>query len=437
MKKITKLLALVLVLCLCVPFTAMAAANYYYLEVSIEEDKPDGKIVEENRWTGTSPGYLTEDDLLVPLVVQAINENYTNGDSSTEMYIFGSPAMKKIMDAGLKAYSQGDAAWKAYWEEYYDEVHNLDEKLPLKELLTADGTTIGELELNKEYKISFKNTVQGDAKYGTTYIVTVVRRGYNVGGGDHPVVKPIASVSVKGLNTTDHVAYIIGNDAGLVNPLGTITRAEVATIYFRLMTEEFREEHWSNTNSFTDIPADAWYNVAVSTLEAADVIKDTQTGGQFRPTELITRAELAVMAAQFCTVTGNIPETSFKDVPKTHWAAKEIALVEYAGWIEGDAGCYRPDENLTRAECMTIVNRMLHRGAENENMLPNMVTFPDNQDTETWYYDAVQEAVNSHTYTRTKVQLTGENFYGEKWTAIVEAPDWAALEQEWAAAAQN
>ncbi len=255
-----------------------------------------------------------------------------------------------------------------------------------------------------------------------------------------PLVKPVTpsepTVNVKGLDTVNHVAYIVGRDTGLVDPNGTITRAEVATIYFRLMTDSFRNRYWSNSSSYVDVDSTAWYNVAVATLENAGIIKDTRSGGSFRPNEPITRAELAVMAAQFCTVTGTISKSSFSDVPTNHWAASEIALVEYAGWIEGFEGKFRPDDSLSRAECVTIVNRMLNRGAEAENMLSSMVTFTDNT-YGAWYYEAIQEAANSHTYTRTSNKLTGENFYGEKWVSLLDAPDWAALEKSWAKANQN
>lgn len=243
------------------------------------------------------------------------------------------------------------------------------------------------------------------------------------------VVTPDPTVKVKGLNTTDHVAYLIGYEDGTVRPDGAITRAEVATIYFRLMTEEFRSANWSTDNRFFDVPDEAWYAMAVLTLDKAGIITDA-ANGLFRPNEPITRAELAAMAAQFCTVTGKIPAASFLDVPATHWAAEEIALIEYAGWIEGDQGYFRPDDNLTRAEAVTIINRMLQRGAERENMLTDMVTFADNQPGR-WYYEAIQEAANAHAYTRTGTLLTGESFRGEKWTALLEATDWAALERAW------
>lgn len=244
------------------------------------------------------------------------------------------------------------------------------------------------------------------------------------------VAEPEPTVNVKGLNTVDHVAYIIGVDTDRVNPLGTITRAEIANIYFRLMTDEFRNENWSTYNRFNDVPDNAWYTMAVLTLDKAGVITDADDGN-FRPNDPITRAELAVMAAQFCTITGKIPATTFQDVPADHWALEEITLIEYAGWIVGYDGYFRPDENLTRAEAMTIVNRILQRGAEDENMLPGMITWSDNANPAMWYYDAIQEATNSHDYTRTAILLTDENFYGEKWTALLQATDWEAMERAW------
>lgn len=241
------------------------------------------------------------------------------------------------------------------------------------------------------------------------------------------------TVKVKGLDTVNHVNYIVGVGDGLVNPLGTITRAEAANIFFRLMTEEWRELYWSDESSFADVDGGKWYSVAVATLEKAGVLTDTAAGGLFRPNEPITRAELAVMAAQFCTITGKIPAATFKDVDKSHWAYDEICLIEYAGWIEGDGkGNFMPDALLSRAECVTIVNRMLTRGAEPENMTEDMVTFTDNADESKWYYAAVQEAANAHEYVRTGKKLTDEDFKGERWTKTLPATDWAALELAWA-----
>lgn len=245
-----------------------------------------------------------------------------------------------------------------------------------------------------------------------------------------PAAAPDPTITVKGLNTVDHVAYIIGYEDGTVRPNGTITRAEIANIFFRLMTDEFRNANWSTDNRFSDVPDNAWYTMAVLTLDAAGIIIDSDDGS-FRPNEPITRAELAVMAAQFCTITGRIPATSFKDVSAEHWAADEIALIEYAGWIEGYEGYFRPDDTLTRAEAVTIVNRMLHRGAENNNMLDGMITWVDNNNPEAWYYSAVQEATNSHDYVRTNVLLSGEQFRGDRWTELLEATDWAAMEKAW------
>ena len=245
-----------------------------------------------------------------------------------------------------------------------------------------------------------------------------------------PVGPTAPSVKVKYLNTKDHVAYIIGYENGTIRPRGEITRAEVATIFFRLMTDKARNQYWTTENDFNDVAEGQWFNLAVSTLNAAGVIVDAEYGN-FRPNDPITRAELAVMAAQFCTVEGKLPKTSFTDVSKDHWAIDEIKLIEYAGWIEGyPDGTFRPDATITRAEAITIINRMLERAVEDSDMLEGMLTFIDCPTNE-WFYEAVQEATNSHDYKRTKEEVEDYGYCYEIWTELEERPDWAAMEKTW------
>ena len=248
-----------------------------------------------------------------------------------------------------------------------------------------------------------------------------------------PVGPAKPEVTTKYLNTKDHVAYIIGYADGTVRPTGNITRAEIATIYFRLMTDENREQFWSTENGFADVNATDWFNLAVSTLDNAGVIVDVEDGN-FRPNEPITRAELAVMAAQFCKVTGKLPKSSFSDVDEDYWAYDEITLIEYAGWIEGyPDGTFRPDNTIIRAEAMTIINRMLERAVEEEDMLDGMMVFVDCPNN-MWYFEAVQEATNSHDYKRSKNVVEDYNYKYEIWTELLEAPNWAEMEQAWIAA---
>lgn len=245
-----------------------------------------------------------------------------------------------------------------------------------------------------------------------------------------PVGPTAPSVKVKYLNTEDHVAYIIGYENGTIRPRGEITRAEVATIFFRLMTDKARSKYWTTENDFNDVAEGQWFNLAVSTLNAAGVIVDAEYGN-FRPNDPITRAELAVMAAQFCTVEGKLPKTSFTDVSKDHWAIDEIKLIEYAGWIEGyPDGTFRPDATITRAEAITIINRMLERAVEDSGMLEGMLTFIDCPTNE-WFYEAVQEATNSHDYKRTREEVEDYGYCYEIWTELEERPDWAAMERTW------
>lgn len=234
------------------------------------------------------------------------------------------------------------------------------------------------------------------------------------------------------LNKADHVAYIIGYEDDTVRPENNITRAEVATIFFRLLTDESRAYYWSQTNNFSDVDMDDWFNNAISTMANAGIVNGYPDGG-FHPNEPITRAEFAAVAARFSDVIYN-GESGFSDVLKTHWAFDEIALAEHLGWINGyPDNTFRPDKYITRAEAMTLINRVLERAVEEEHMLSTMITWVDNKPSE-WYYEAVQEATNSHIYVRTKKLVPGQGFYYEDWIQILTPPDWAALEKAWSKA---
>lgn len=233
-------------------------------------------------------------------------------------------------------------------------------------------------------------------------------------------------LAAPGLNSVDHYAYIIGYTDGLVHPEANITRAEVATIFFRLMTDEFRMEHWATENSFPDVQAKNWFNNGVSTSAKAGIIKGYEDGS-FRPNRNITRAEFAAIAARFLSDEVNLP-VSFSDI-SGHWAENEINRAVKAGWIKGYTdGAFRPDQPITRAEAVTLINRMLDRTPDKDHLLPDMIRWPDNTEDK-WYYAAMQEATNSHDYERLEMDVT------EDWTELLENRDWVQLEKEWSTAA--
>ena len=256
------------------------------------------------------------------------------------------------------------------------------------------------------------------------------------GGGGGGGTTPSDPEDPPELNTDDHFAYVIGypedyrtgeatDDKNLwpVKPQNNITRAEVATIFFRMLTDESRSDYWMQTNPYSDVESDMWYNNAISTLTNAGILTGYEDGS-FRPNAPITRAEFAAMAARFSDVEydgGN----SFSDVSDNYWAARYIALAEYLGWINGyPDGTFRPAQNITRAESVTLVNAVLERTPDADHMLDDMITWPDNPEG-TWYYEAVQEATNSHSYERE------DNESPETWLEILEVRSWADLEKEW------
>ena len=225
-----------------------------------------------------------------------------------------------------------------------------------------------------------------------------------------------------GLNTTDHFAYIVGYGNGKVRPQNNITRAEVATIFFRLLTDDVRDENLTKTNRYSDVAATSWYNTAVSTLSSMGIITG-YPDGTFRPNAAITRAEFAASAARFDN-DGDKTAAKFSDIA-THWAKDEISIAYNNGWITGyPDGTFGPQRDITRAETMTLVNRVLNRQPETEDdLLPNMTVWTGNANPKAWYYLAVQEATNSHYY-----EFKTNSQY-EKWTELRETRDWKALEQ--------
>ena len=224
------------------------------------------------------------------------------------------------------------------------------------------------------------------------------------------------------LNKEDHFNYIIGTPEGLSLPTANVTRAEVATIFFRLMTDDARAKFDSLDNNFSDVAKGQWYNRAISTLANAGIIKG-DPAGTYRPGDPITRAEMATIIARF----GDFKEggKTFNDI-SGHWAQKYIELAASNGWINGNPdGTFKPNNNITRAETVAMINRVLDRQTKDvSDLLPvsQMTNWSDNANTAAWYYRDMQEATNNH-----KAERVGNSIY-EKWTEKLPDIDWASYQ---------
>ena len=228
------------------------------------------------------------------------------------------------------------------------------------------------------------------------------------------------------LNTKDHYSYLIGYSDGTVRPNGRITRAEVATIFFRLLTDDARQRNWSSENNFSDVSADKWYNNAVSTLCHMGVLGG-YSDGTFRPNAPITRAEFAKIAVSFAQTNGSAVYSYFTDVKTTDWFAPYVTAAKDSSLIEGYSdGSFKPENRITRAEACAIVNRVLGRKPSKSHMkISGRIDWPDCT-TADWFYEAIMEATNSHTYQMGKRV--------ETWNDKLPQRDWAALENNWASA---
>lgn len=228
--------------------------------------------------------------------------------------------------------------------------------------------------------------------------------------------------AIEVLNKEIHFNYVIGYTDGTIRPNNDISRAEVATIFFRLLTDEAREQYTTTAGNFTDVKAGMWCNRAIATLTNMGIIKG-YTDGSFQPNKSITRAELATIIARFAKL--DVNTKTFSDITG-HWAQKNIELAAGNGWINGyEDGTFRPNNNITRAETFAMINRVLDRQTESvSDLLPtsDMNMWSDNMNENAWYYKDVQEATNYH-----KCDRVGDSVY-EKWTEKVPDIDWASYQ---------
>ncbi|MBO6267131.1 MAG: S-layer homology domain-containing protein, partial [Synergistaceae bacterium] len=268
----------------------------------------------------------------------------------------------------------------------------------------------------------------------TTWYAYSVKSTIVISGGGGSVVEKETVVYRDGglggsvdewLDTTDHFAYIIGNEAGLIRPTANISRAEAATIFFRLLKENVRATYWRTDNRFSDVDSGMWYNNAVSTSAQLGILMG-YPDGSFVGTGSITRAEFATIAARFLNraYTG---ANRFTDIGG-HWAAKYINTAAEQGWLEGyPDGTFRPEQPITRAEAVTVVNRMLGRDKLDGGSFTSDVKTWSDAPASAWYYNAIEEATNSHDYERGTDGV-------ERWSKLNTARDWAALEKAWSTA---
>lgn len=305
----------------------------------------------------------------------------------------------------------------------------------------AAGTytfTVGEVDRNTRYMSYDRNlytlTVKVEEKGGMlvisdVYYTNAAGRSYrdfpivfsNTYGSYTPYVPVVPPKTPDKLNADDHFAYVIGYPDGGVHPHATITRAETATVFFRLLTEKTRKDNLTKYHSFRDVPQGAWYNAAVATMAKLKIITG-YPDGTFQPDAPVTRAEFAAIAARFDEKSARTT-ASFRDI-YGHWAERYISHSAELGWIRGYTdNTFRPDQSITRAEAMALINRVLNRNPESkDDLLRSMNIFNDNLDTAKWYYLDVQEAANSHDFIRKA------NGY-EMWKKLRADPDWKALER--------
>ena len=384
MKRITSIV-LALCLLLSLSLTAFAAdksrsytfdltANGSH-EISVKTGDIITVVLELECTDGTGLMYAMQDEI-------NYDDKYLALQTSGELLYTGCQSNDIALSAGGRAHylnfvsTSGGASWD-------DNVTVGTFRLKV----TYDGKATTTLK-NSNYLVS---TADGQDSYRTSANDVTI----HINGGSGNNNNSNANMDV--LNTEEHIAYVSGYPDGTVRPNASITRAETAQMLYRLLTDEARKEYQTSRSAYTDVPTGQWYSTSVATLSSMGVITG-YPDGTFRPNASITRAEFATLLSRLSGVS-TTRSASFSDV-STHWARKAIAAVSAEGWVSGyPDGTFRPNANITRAEAMAMLNRMLGRLPESEkDLLRGMNTFSDNMDTGKWYYLYVQEATNGHTY---------------------------------------
>ena len=247
-----------------------------------------------------------------------------------------------------------------------------------------------------------------------------------------PPIRPDPDVEPSDLPwlTDDHVNYIIGYSDGLVHPERSMTRAEAATVFYRLLTEEVRDQIWSDQTSYSDVNSESWFYIAICTLTNGGVLKG-YPDGTFRPDAPITRAELATIISRFDTKFGELEVTASFDDVTGHWSEPYVEFSATRGYVLGyPDGTFRPDQPITRAETVTMINRCLDRAVDEKGLCEGYITWPDNIEGDWYYYDII-EAANHHDYARSKREVEQQDYCYENWTKLQSPIDWKKHETEW------
>ena len=296
-------------------------------------------------------------------------------------------------------------------------------KFELWRVGTRSDTRLGVYETNRYGWTQAEVSQSGDYYW----VETVPPEGYRLGGGKHPtntgknsrITVYNTEAAVPALFTDDHYAYIVGGPDGTVRPNDSMTRAGVATIFFRLLKDSVRDANLLTGCTYTDVPDGHWANTAISTMTGLDIVRGYDAAA-FGPGDPITRAQFAAICARFDTGKSNGSRT-FSDI-EGHWAKAYIERAAELGWISGfQDGTFRPDAYITRAQAVTMINRMLNRVPEDpSDLLPGMNVWPDCRPGD-WFYLAIQEATNSHDYRRKAGSY-------ETWTDLNADPDWTRYE---------
>ena len=275
--------------------------------------------------------------------------------------------------------------------------HKLQKATTVKTVYFSACENEGCFECKRNNKAGCLNGIYGEVG---TYQYTIAAPTGGGGGGTVTIDKTRKyTVDVFGNEHPTHINYIKGYPDGTVRPEGHITREEMAVILYRVRNKQYENPFTVTGDVFPDVAADRWSVTEIEYMANEKVIvgyPDTE----FKPTGNLTRAEFAAMICRFADLTyTRKKDYMFPDVSENHWAFDEIAALMQSGYVEGyEDGTFRPENQITRAEVITVMNKIL--GRKPMDSYVKSLDFNPYTDlvTDQWYYTAVMEATITHNY---------------------------------------
>ncbi len=288
---------------------------------------------------------------------------------------------------------------------------NIDKKIYAGETLAVNGETVVKtvyfsscgkcVSCKNDNRANCWSGVFGDVgNYRYTNPTVISSGGSSGGGGGGGTIDKTRKYTkdIFGTEHPTHIGYINGYPDGSVQPDGNITREEITSILYRVREHSYDEPFVATGTVFPDVAASRWSVNDIEFMADKGVIYG-YPDGEFKPAQHLTRAEFAALIRRFTGLEKVAKKNIYPDLEESHWAYVDILILTEAGLLQGyEDGTIRPQREISRAEVMTVVNKILGR-CPDESYVKGLNFNPFNDlNKDAWHYVTVLEATITHDY---------------------------------------